>query len=91
MNDMEREAALARSGLTDPAGKCTARLDVPVPDELYEAVGAMATLQGVPRAEWVRRVLQRELYGSLGMARSLVAGIAPGDGMNGRPITGSER
>jgi hypothetical protein len=82
--------ALSRSGMSEPQGKCTQRLDVPVPDELYEAVGAMATLQGVPRAEWVRRVLQRELYGSLGMARSLVAGVQPGDGINARHSIGSQ-
>lgn len=85
------DTALSRSGQTDPAGKCTQRLDVPVTDELYEAVGAMAMLQGVPRAEWVRRVLQRELYGSLGLARSLVAGVAPGDGINGRQTIGADR
>lgn len=87
----DHDPALSRSGQSEPAGKCTNRLDVPVPDDLFEAVTAMATLQGVPKAEWVRRVLQRELYGSLGMARSLVAGVNPGDGINGRVSLGADR
>jgi len=89
MSPDNEHSALSRSGNSEPGGKCTQRLDVPVPDDLYEAVGAMATLQGVPRAEWVRRVLQRELFGSLGMARSLVSGMQAGDGINSRHVAGS--
>ena len=67
----------SRTGLSDPAGKMVERLDVPCTQEMFAAVTTMATLRGMPRSEWVREVLQRELYGSLGMAQSLVAGRTP--------------
>lgn len=62
---------LSRSGVSNATGKLTRRLDVPVSEELEEAVIALATLEGVPKAEYVRRVLERALFGDLSMLRRL--------------------
>lgn len=65
------DTMLSRSGRTDPSGKLTSRLDVPVSQDLEEAVIALATLAGVPKSEWVRRVLERAVWGELTMVRRL--------------------
>lgn len=65
------ESALARNGHTDPAGKLTARIDVPVSEDTESGIIAMATLAGISKAEWVRRVVEVALHGELGMARRM--------------------
>lgn len=69
---------LSRSGSTSAAGKLTRRLDVPVTEEIEEAVIAMATLECMPKAEYVRRVLERALFGDLSMLRRMSRGMAAG-------------
>ena len=83
---------LSRSGITDPAGKLTARLDVPVTEEMADAVGLMAAAHGIPRAEWVRRLLEREMFGSLRTIQRL-AGIhlQPQRDQSTDVVTGAER
>lgn len=71
MSDTEEPSALARSGHTDPAGKLTARIDVPVSEDTEAEIIAMATLAGISKAEWVRRVIEVSLHGELGMARRM--------------------
>lgn len=73
MND----TMLSRSGRSDPGGKLTQRLDVPVTVELEEAVIALATLSGVPKSEWVRRVLERAVWGELNMVRRVSGQVGP--------------
>lgn len=68
---MSDRPAFARAGRTDPGGKMTARLDVPVTTELEEAVIALATLAGVPKSEFVRRIVERAVFGELSMMRKL--------------------
>jgi hypothetical protein len=68
------DPTLSRSGVTDPHGKMTCRLDIPVTEEMADAVGLMAAAHGIPRAEWVRRLLEREMFGSLRTIQRL-AGI----------------
>ena len=65
------DTMLSRSGRSDPSGKLTSRLDVPVSQDLEEAVIALATLAGVPKSEWVRRMLERAVWGELTMVRRL--------------------
>jgi hypothetical protein len=65
---------LARSGTTSPTGKLTRRLDIPCSEELEEAVVGMAVLSGVPKAEYVRLLLERHLFGELSMARRMTRG-----------------
>lgn len=59
----------SRSGRTDPAGKLTRRLDIPVSEELEEAVIALAAVAGVPKAEFARSVIERLVWGELAMLR----------------------
>lgn len=66
---MSHETMLIRSGSTDPDGKKDFRLDVPVTEELYEAVNALAVLEGKKRAEWVRWQLEKIVHGELSMVR----------------------
>lgn len=77
--------ALSRSGRTDPAGKLTARLDIPCTDELHEAVIAMATLHGMNKAELVRTMLERAFFGELNMMRRMAG---TGSCVNPRNIGG---
>ncbi len=72
---MSSDTMLSRSGRSDPAGKLTQRLDVPVSVELEEAVITLAMLAGIPKSEYVRRVLERAVFGELPMARRL-SGLA---------------
>jgi hypothetical protein len=69
--------ALSRSGRTDPAGKLTARFDIPVTEELNEAAIAMATLRGVPKAEFLRLVIERAMFGELAMLRRMAGTDSP--------------
>ncbi|MBY0465372.1 MAG: hypothetical protein K2W33_10555 [Burkholderiales bacterium] len=52
---------LSRSGRTDPAGKLTQRLDVPVTDDLHDRVVVAASSAGLPKAEFVRSLLSSAL------------------------------
>lgn len=63
------EPMLSRSGTTSAGGKLARRLDIPVSEELEEAVIGMAVMAGVPKAEYVRKVLERHLFGELYIAR----------------------
>lgn len=72
---MPDNTMLSRSGTTSDDGKMTFRLDVPVGEELYEAVNALAVLQGKKRSEWVRWQLEKIVYGELPMARRVTGNI----------------
>lgn len=65
---------LSRSGRTDVAGKLTCRLDVPVSEELGDAVAALATVHGISKAEWVRAIIEEAVYGRLQVLRRLTVG-----------------
>lgn len=71
--------AFSRTGRTSAQGKLTARLDIPVSEELEAAVITMATLAGVPRAEFARRLLERALFGEFNIARSVAAAASGGN------------
>jgi hypothetical protein len=69
-------AAESRPAETRADGKCTHRIDVPVPECLYDAIGTLASLEssnGIGKAEYVRRLLERHVYGALGYLKSRVA------------------
>jgi hypothetical protein len=69
-------AAESRPPETRADGKCTHRIDVPVPESLYDAIGVLASLEsshGIGKAEYVRKVLERHVYGALGYLKSRVA------------------
>jgi len=61
----------SRSGEGDPAGKLTHRIDVPCTEQMDSAAGAVALMLGYSsKAEWVRSVLGRELFGALAVMRA---------------------
>jgi hypothetical protein len=68
----DADTLLSRSGTSGSTGKLVRRLDVPVSEELEEAVIVMASLAGVPKSEYVRQVLERQLFGELPMARRML-------------------
>jgi len=68
----------SRIGRSDPGGKLTSRLDVPVSEELADAVTALATIAGVSKSEWVRALLEKTIWGELSMMRR-VSGLRSQD------------
>ena len=69
---------LSRSGRSNPDGKLVARLDIPVSEELNEAVIAMAVSMGVPKAEYVRRLIERAVFGELSMVQRMTQPLSMG-------------
>lgn len=63
----------SRSANSNLFGKCDRRLDVPVSEQLEERIIAMAALNGIPKAEYVRRILERQMFGEFVIAQSLAA------------------
>lgn len=55
---MNTDTAFARSGITQPGGKMTARLDIPCTEEMSDAVTAFAYLNRKPKAEVAREALE---------------------------------
>jgi hypothetical protein len=84
----DADSRLSRSGASSLAGKLSRRLDIPVSEELEDAVIALATLEGVPKAEYVRRVLERSLFGDLSMLRRMARTGAPGQCEDHRSFIG---
>jgi len=62
---------LSRSGRSDPAGKLSGRLDIPVTKEMEEAVIAMAVIANKPKAEFLREALEEVFFGRFNMMRRL--------------------
>lgn len=53
----------ARSGRTNPFGKCTEEVKAPIDEATKEVLTALAVVAGVPLAEYIRRVLQSHVHG----------------------------
>ena len=68
----------SRSGRTDPAGKLTARLDIPVSQETEEACIALAAMAGCPKAEYVRSIIERAVFGELLLVRRVARQVQSG-------------
>lgn len=67
----ERDPLLSRSAESDPNGKLTRRIDVPVSETLDDSIGAVALMLGYgSKAEYVRSVMQREMFGTLAVMRA---------------------
>lgn len=69
MSTESTDTSLSRSGRSDPGGKLTQRLDIPVSEEIYEAAGALATIAGVPKSELCRRIIEVAILGELALLR----------------------
>lgn len=76
------DPAFSRSGHSTAEGKCSARIDVPVPPELEEKLIGLAVLAGRPKAEFARMLLTKAIEGELAYLRSVGALPDPGDGRN---------
>jgi hypothetical protein len=56
---------LSRSGRSDPGGKLTHRLDVPVSEQTEQDVAGMAWSLGMTKSELCRMFIERALYGEV--------------------------
>lgn len=65
----------SRSAVTNPFGKCDRRIDVPVSEALEERLIAMAALNGMPKAEYVRRTLERAIFGEFAVAQAIAGKV----------------
>lgn len=78
MSDEDDGTRMSRSGRTVPGGKLTERLDIPVSEELSDAIVALAVVAGMSRAEYARALLERAVWGEMSMLRRLARAPAPG-------------
>lgn len=78
----ENHTMLSRSGNSGD-GKKTSRLDIPVSEELEAEVISLATIANLPKAEWVRRQIERIVHGELGMIRRMHSQGVNSHGTNG--------
>lgn len=69
---LEDQAVSHRTGSTDVHGKCDARLEIPMPQEMRDHIAALATIEGISPAEWGRREFGKILYGHLAVMRRSV-------------------
>lgn len=60
---------MSRSGKTEPGGKLTRRIDVPVTDDLDDGMTALAAVAGIPKAEFARWIMERAVFGELTLLR----------------------
>lgn len=74
--------SFARPIRANAYGKCDERLDIPVTEDLKDKIGGLASIAGVTKAEYVRVVLERHVYGEFSHVRSLVHGRPEGDTEN---------
>lgn len=75
------DTMLSRSGQTDSDGKKPCRIDVNVSEELEEGIIALATIAGIPKSEWARRLFAKTVFGELHMLRRMAhpKTVSPGD------------
>lgn len=61
----------SRTPAMTPLGKCERRMDIPMSEALEERLIAMAALNGVPKAVYARRVLEKAMFGEFAIARMM--------------------
>lgn len=61
----------SRSPFSNPLGKCDRRMDIPMSEELEDALITMAALNRMTKSEYARRVLERAMFGEFSMAQRL--------------------
>jgi hypothetical protein len=82
MGQREEVPLFSRSGTTSADGKCTGRVDIPVPGSLEEKLIGLAVLANRPKAEYARMLLTKAVEGELAYLRSIGAAAGHGDGNN---------
>lgn len=73
LSGLKEMAELSRSGQTSPLGKCEKRMDIPMSERLEEALIAMAALNGIPKAEFARMVLEDAMFGRFSMLQMVAS------------------
>lgn len=70
--DLRDEAVAHRTGETDIAGKKNVRKEVLVTEEMDAHILAVATIKKLSVGEYMRRCIERDLYGELELMRRSV-------------------
>lgn len=82
------DTLLSRTGETTPGGKLDRRLDIPVSEKLEAAIISLASMHGMPKSEFARRLLDRVVFGELPMMQRIFAQstntLGGNDGSNAR-------
>lgn len=68
---MSSTTRLSRSGSTGPFGKNDRRIEILVSEELENAIITMATLSGKPKSEFVRDMIEKDLFGQFFMLKKV--------------------
>lgn len=63
----------SRPSTTSPLGKCDRRIDVPVSEALEERLITMASLNGMSKAEYVSKLLEKAMYGEFAIAQMMAS------------------
>lgn len=63
------DTMLSRSGTSSPDGKKTQRIDIPVSEQTEQDVNGLAVALGIPKTELCRQIIERALYGEVGLLR----------------------
>lgn len=69
---------LSRSGSTDSGGNLDHRIDFNVSEDLNDKVIALASVAGMSKAEWVRRLVSDAVYGKFSMLQRMAHGGSRG-------------
>jgi hypothetical protein len=62
---------LSRSGRSNPDGKLTQRIDVPVSEQTEQDVAGLAWTLGMTKSELCRMFIERALYGEVARLRKV--------------------
>lgn len=63
--DLRDEPAANRSGDTDACGHKHVRLEILVTEQMADDIAAVATIERIAKGEYMRRCIERDLYGRL--------------------------
>jgi predicted DNA binding CopG/RHH family protein len=63
----------SRPANSNPLGKCDRRIDIPVSEVLEERLITMASLNGMTKAEYARRLLERAMFGEFSIAQMMAS------------------
>lgn len=63
----------SRNGDSDPAGKLTEQVSLSLTPRTLEAVTTLAVLNGIPRGEYLRKIVDRHCFGELPIAKEMYA------------------
>jgi len=77
---MSNEAHFARSGNTNPFGKCSEDIKSKVPEEVKDQMTALAVMSGMTLSEYVRDMCLEHIYGHMAIIRAKAGKGMPGMG-----------